>query len=269
MTSQRNILTRGLILTKEPSGETDLNVTLYSPDLGKIRATAKGARKISSSFCGHLETLNLCRFQLYRNVNHLTITQCQVEENFKRIRRDFGRSMLASLLLEIFHKSTYSTEHGNELFRLMTETLLELATTSHSFLTIESFKLRLMHTLGILPDLNSCFSCRRTWNEENEIWLDMEGHLACLTCKRKHGTSQKRIDLPVIRLAGSLMQEKTGNNEKITVTIEQKKQLLHITHLFLQHYINREIVSERILKQLKKLAESNAESKKEKTAFNL
>ena len=248
MQRNRQLRTRGVILKKQPIGESDLFITIHSPDFGKIQAAAKGARRMTSQFSGHLEPLNVCSFQLYRTPQRYTITQCEVEANFKGIRENFERSMLATLLLEIFHKSTYSDEHCRELFNLLEETLHRLHKTARSFITIEMFKLNLLQLIGVLPNLNNCSVCHLRWNEQHQIRLDDEGHLRCQACAPKTGAS--KIEFPIIKLIHYLTGPDTGKSTNIKLNPQQKKQLRFITNLFLQHYINREIISEKILMQL-------------------
>lgn len=256
MAEQRNIHTRGIILKKHPLGENDFSVTFYCPELGKIQATAKGARKITSSLGGHIETLNLCRMQLYKSPVRFTIVQCEIEENFKNIRQDFERCMVGSLIIEILYKSTHSSEHAPELFRLLEQTLDRLNTSGQHFLTVESFKLNLLRHIGVLPDLENCGSCHRRWTSNNTIWLESGGHMNCQDCisETQNPTSTmakaKAIEFNIIKLIRYLTQAPVEQTKKISFTPEQRKQLEHITRFFLQHFLDREILSERIMMDL-------------------
>lgn len=276
MAEQRNIHTTGIILKKHAFGENDFSVTLYSPDLGKIQATAKGARKITGSLNGHIETLNLCNFQLYKSPVRYTIVQCQVRENFKKIRQNFEQAITASMIVEIFHKSTISNEHAPELFALLEQSLHKLSNSDQHFLTVESFKLNLLQQIGALPDLQNCGSCHERWNNTNKIWLEPGGHLRCQNCVHNHRAEQvhtnshneKRwsqsdylpgtppggvggtIEFNIIKLINYLTQPLSEQTKNITFNPQQQKQLRHITHFFLQHFLEREIVSEKILMAL-------------------
>ncbi len=249
MAEQRNIHTRGIIIKKHPLGENDFSVTLYSPDLGKIQATAKGARKITSSFSGHLESLNICSVQLYKSPARYTIVQCQIIENFKNIRNDFNRMLIAGLIMEIFHKSTHSSEHSPELYDLLEQSLGQLSMNSQHFLTVERFKLNLLLNIGVLPDLENCDACHRRWRSDDTIWLEPEGHLRCRECVSSHAPA-KQIQFNIIKLIHHLVQPLAAQVQKISCTPEQKEQLQHITRFFLQHFLDREIISEKILMEL-------------------
>ena len=56
--------TEAIVLDKEPNGELDWRVFLYTPDLGKIAAKVKSGRRITSKLSPHLEPLNLVKIRL-------------------------------------------------------------------------------------------------------------------------------------------------------------------------------------------------------------
>lgn len=246
MAEQRNILTQGIILKKHAFGENDFSVTLYSPDLGKIQATAKGARKMTGSLNGHIETLNHCTFQLYKSPIRYTIVQCQVRENFKKIRENFDSAMTASMIIEIFHKSTLSSEHAAELFQLLEQSLHKIGNSGQHFLTVEAFKLNLLQQIGALPDLQKCASCHTRWTNTDQIWLDTAGHLRCQKCAVTNAQG-KPIEFNIIKLIHYLTQPLHTQNKNINFNAKQQEQLRHITTFFLQHFLEREILSEKIL----------------------
>ena len=60
----REYFTESLVLDKEPSGESDTRVFLYTQIFGKVIAKATSSRKITSKLAGHLEPLNLVKVRL-------------------------------------------------------------------------------------------------------------------------------------------------------------------------------------------------------------
>ncbi len=254
---QRSFNTRAVILQKRPIGENDVSITLYCPSLGKIQAIAKGARKIASHWSGHLEPLNLCKIQLYKSTTWFTITQCQIEQNFNNIYKSVETLTCAMLILEIFQKSTCDLEHSMELFDLIWETFHRLNLSYPAFLALERFKLQLLKLNGALPNVATCAFCRQRWNALSNIWLDPNGHLSCDKCREtdnvRAGNSLalnlrpcNRISFEIIKLICYLLGKNQPKNIKIHISSSQKQQLQLITHTFLQHFINREIIGEKI-----------------------
>src|SRR4030043_713912 len=60
----KEFLTEALVLDVEDSAEFDKSVILYTKELGRISAKAKGARKITSKLIGHLQPLDFTRVRL-------------------------------------------------------------------------------------------------------------------------------------------------------------------------------------------------------------
>ena len=58
MSRLRVYRTEGVVIRQMPLGEADRILTLCSPDMGKVRAVAKGVRRTRSRLGGHLELLN-------------------------------------------------------------------------------------------------------------------------------------------------------------------------------------------------------------------
>ncbi len=243
---QRHHHVSGIILRKQQINEYDYLVSIFSPDLGKIKAIAKGARKISSSFSGHLETLNICRFQLYQTTHRYTITQCQTETNFKGIREDFQKSLFAMSLLEIFEKSTYSDEHGRELFELLEKTLNQINQHTQYFLDIEEFKLKLLNFMGVLPDIKRCSFCQKSWNAN--IWLSSDGHISCDECSHRL-IKPTKVDFNLIKLMAYLTNQ-AHPQKNIRMNSTEKNKLNNISNLFLDNYLGLTMMSPKIIAKI-------------------
>jgi recombinational DNA repair protein (RecF pathway) len=54
-------LSDAVVLSREPSGEFDLRISLFTKKFGKISGKTKSARKITSKLSGHVEPGNLVR----------------------------------------------------------------------------------------------------------------------------------------------------------------------------------------------------------------
>lgn len=60
----KEYFTEAVVLDKEPIGELDLRVSLYTQLMGKISVKAKSARKITSKLSQHLEPLNIVKMRI-------------------------------------------------------------------------------------------------------------------------------------------------------------------------------------------------------------
>src|SRR3954454_24204860 len=91
-----------LILRTTDWSETSRIATLWTRELGKVRALAKGWRRLRSSFESSLDLLTLCSIVLLRKPSGLDLlTEAQVARRFPRLRADLGSLYAAYYLAEL------------------------------------------------------------------------------------------------------------------------------------------------------------------------
>ncbi len=245
----RNQNIQGIILKKRNFGEYDQFITIYSPTLGKFDAMVKGVRKINSSFGGHLEILNICNFNIYKSAYRYTITQCQTVNSFKDLKKDLQLSMLAFLISEIFYHMTPSDEQGEDLFILITQTLNSLSCNIKNPLILESFKIKLLQATGNLPDISECSDCHHKWKSNDTIGLDIYGHIKCMNCSNRQETKEL-IGFNIMKLINFISQRPYQEIENITLKQHEHNNLKKLTDIFLHSYIDIELKSEKIARQM-------------------
>jgi DNA repair protein RecO (recombination protein O) len=240
---------QAIVLKKTNIGENDQYVTLYSPDLGKFDAIAKGSRKIISSFGGHLEVLNICSMQVYKSSHRYTITQCQTLHCFKNLRSNLQLSLLAFLILEIFYRITPTDEQDEELFELVQNTLEMLSKDCKKSLIIESFKIKLLSSIGALPDISECFNCHKKWTETENIYIDDDYKISCKKCICGNDHVEK-ISFNIMKLINYILNRPIEAIEKINLKKTDELELKKIADHFLQTYLNFDLNSEKIAEQI-------------------
>jgi DNA repair protein RecO (recombination protein O) len=244
----RNVSTEGIILKRHIFGEHDRVITLFSPEYGKIVAFAKGARKVTSHFAGHLEPLTICEFELYQSAKGFTITQCRSIETFTSLRSNLEKTLLASLISEIFDKTSFSGERAKELFSLIKTSLEELGRSGKHRLTVESFKIKLMQLNGILPNTRLCGLCRKKLEENGITYLDRDGSIVCGNCIKENTESgMEPVPFNQLKLISYILNSDFNEIGKIAITKEQETELKKLTDIFLDNYVGK-IKSEEIIR---------------------
>src|SRR5438045_4093476 len=97
-----------VVLRQRRLGEADRILTLYTPQLGKVEAVAKGVRKQTSRKAGHLEPLTLSSLLIASGRNLDIITQAETVESFLPLREDLtrlSRGMYVAELVDRFSES--------------------------------------------------------------------------------------------------------------------------------------------------------------------
>ena len=100
----RNFRTPALVLRRQDFGEADRLLTLLTPQHGKLRAIAKGARKPAARKSGHVELFALVDMLLARGRELYIVVQAELQEPFLPLRENLVRSSYASYLAELMDR---------------------------------------------------------------------------------------------------------------------------------------------------------------------
>jgi DNA repair protein RecO (recombination protein O) len=99
--------TTGVVLSRTNFGEADRIITVLTPDSGKLRLIAKGARKQGSKLAGGIELLSVSQLSYIPGRRDLgTLVSSRIERHFGAIVKDIERTMYAYELLKAFNRLT-------------------------------------------------------------------------------------------------------------------------------------------------------------------
>jgi DNA repair protein RecO (recombination protein O) len=143
-----------IILGHKNISEKDKLIFLYNEEMGKIKAIARGSRKITSRFTGHLETLNLCNASLYFGPKTTLITEIETIEDFKKM--DYTLANLLSVLqvVEITDKILYENQRLENLIKLIEKTIKHLKSSKNPELIAMAYIVKILDKVGLLPDFH-------------------------------------------------------------------------------------------------------------------
>ena len=92
----RSFRVNAVVLRHADWGEADRIITLYTREQGKLRALAKGARKMRSRKAGHLEPFTHITAQLAAAHDMPIITQVETVDAYLPMRDDLVRTGYAA-----------------------------------------------------------------------------------------------------------------------------------------------------------------------------
>lgn len=153
----RTAVITGIILGHKNFGEFDKLIHLYCKELGKIKLIAKGARKITSKFTGHLETLNKCRAVIYFGPKNIILTEITTIKNLKKIHNNLEKLIHALKIAEITNKIIQDNQQLEQLNELLEETIKQLGSSLRNQLITSCYFLKLLNRAGLIPTLKNPF----------------------------------------------------------------------------------------------------------------
>lgn len=144
--------TRAIILGSKNIGEHDKFVFLYTKEFGKMKVVAKGCRRLTSKFTGHLETLNICTASLYFGKNKVLLREIITEEVSANTDSDFNKAGSIMQIAEITNQMLFENQIIEELFQLIEETSAHIKSSEKSLLILISYIIKLLDKIGLMPD---------------------------------------------------------------------------------------------------------------------
>ena len=180
------IRTRALVLRCFDQRESDRIVHLYTEQLGRVSAVAKGARRSVRRFPGTLEILTVLDIRLADSprASMLRLDGARVLQPFEGLVGDLGRYAIGCQLLEVLQRVTGEREASPELFGFAVGVLDVLRGERPDRLLALLVLAKLVARLGYRPQLASCSVCGRpvTSGDRGVGFEPRHGGAVCASC---------------------------------------------------------------------------------------
>lgn len=179
------IATTGLVLRQVKLGEADQILTLLTPDLGVISASAKGSLRLKNklfSACGHF---SYSEFVLTSGRSHYFVDDAQVKKVFHGVSASVEGLALASYMAEIAMELSPAPPEAEAQLRLLLNCLYMICEKKRPWRQLKTiYELRALCLAGYMPDVLACSGCGRY--DGGEFYFDpAEGRLLCADCARR------------------------------------------------------------------------------------
>ena len=147
----------GLVLRTRPFTETSLIVSWLTPEFGRIRTVAKGARRPKSPFRGKLDLFYEADFSFARSRQSdlHTLREISLRQVHAEMRHELGYLRQAAYCAGLIEAATETETPLPAIFDLMHGFLEALPLNSPQPQTIFCFELKLLDELGLTPDLET------------------------------------------------------------------------------------------------------------------
>jgi len=149
-----------LILRTWPVNESDLVVSFFTRDYGKVKGVAKAALKSRKRFGGALEPMTLARaFFAERPRQELVrLDQLELLRSPLSSPVDYARAAVLSFYAEVLEEALPEHDPQETVFRLLLA-VLERTTVQQPWMPLTYFSLWMTRLMGWLPDLAACTAC--------------------------------------------------------------------------------------------------------------
>jgi len=242
MTAPKVYKTEAMVLKHMNLGEADKILTLYTPNLGKFSAVAKGVRRPKSKMGGHLELLTHCSLMLARGQNLDIITQSETISSFLPLRGDLWRTSLALYAAELVAQFTAEHVENYPIYKLLLDTLRRLCETDNGDLTLRYFELNLLTHLGYKPELQRCLDCKSPLKPTANFFSASGGGVLCPACREKEPLSQP-ISLNGLKVMRLMQESDYPKASRVRINQDLSRELESLMRDYIRYVLEREVKS--------------------------
>jgi len=255
--------TKGIIIKRMDFHEADRILTILTQDHGKIKAIAKGSRKILSKLGGSLEPFCLVDFIFYEGKSFYIVTSAVVQNHFKNIHTDIEKTAKAFYIGELLDKFLEEKQNHPEVFELFAKYLTELechlrpdrgstlvdARLRGKDFLIPVFSAKILENLGFKPEVSECLHCRQKLQPAQNYWDDVEGGVICQSCHDKFGHGGK-ISNDIVKILRLIFAHDFNVGTKLKIDDEYKKDVGRVLESYIEGVIEKELKSKKFLKEM-------------------
>lgn len=264
MTAPRVYQTEAIILKRTKLGEADRILTFYTPELGKLKAVAKGTRRPQSKLGGHVELLTHSRLMLARGRNLDLVTQAQTINNFLPIKDDLERISRGLYIAELVDSFTGEHIEDHKLFNLLLEALHQLSQAKNGELVLRYFELNLLDHLGYRPQLQQCTSCNSPLRPEANFFSSSQGGALCYDCGY-HEPMARPLSLNALKVLRLWQSCNYITAMRVRINPELAAELEQVLREYIRYLLERQLKSTDWLDKLKRESSQSTKAPNPKT----
>jgi DNA repair protein RecO (recombination protein O) len=201
--------TEGIVLKGYDFGEADRILTLYTPQLGKLRAVAKGVRRTKSRMGGHLDLFTRSNLLVARGRQLDIVTQAETIESFASMRTDLLRASYAHYVAELVDAFTVEQLANYPAYATTVAALRRIAETENPALSVRSFEMQLLGLMGYRPQLHRCLNCDAPIEPVENRFSSRLGGVLCRMCAAED-TASRVISVPALKLMRNLQTNESA-----------------------------------------------------------
>ncbi len=249
-TGERSLRVEAVVLRHTDWGEADRLLVLYTREQGKLRAIAKGARRLRSRKAGHLEPFTRVALLLARGRDLWIVTQAEALESFLALREDLLRTGYAAYVVELLDRFIYEEGPNPALYQLLVETLQRLAGGEDVFTAVRFYEIRLLDLMGFRPELFQCVQCRAEIQPVDQFFSAAQGGVLCPRCGPFHQDARP-VSMPVLKYLRHFQRSVYAQARRTHPEPAVREEMEALLQFYLTHLLERKLNTQDFMRQIR------------------
>lgn len=239
-----------IVLRHSDWAEADRLLVLYTREAGKLRAVAKGARKLRSRKAGHLEPFTRVRLLLAHGRDFWIVTQAETVEAYLPLREDLLRTAYGAYVIELLDRFTYDEGENRALYALAADTLARVNSEADPFLAVRYFEIRLLDLTGFRPELFKCVICGEVIRPENQFFDVLQGGVICPRCAPRF-TGARELSMEALKYLRHLQRSAYSEAMRANPGAGERAEMESLLRYYLTYLLERRLNSPEFLEEVR------------------
>lgn len=226
--------------TKE-FGETDLLVTYFTLDKGRLKGVAKGARKSRKRFANCLDLFCLVdlEYSLKREGGLYFLNSGKLINAYPGLRSDFAILSKASYMVELTEILFPLGVADRNMFELLRASLASLSKGERTDIISILFEVRAMALGGYAINFDRCSICGRPYKGEGRaVFRREKGGIACIKCQQESAVSPG-IDPQTVKMIKLMQTKPLTSVAKLKDTDEIVREIKPVLKLHREYHLGQ------------------------------
>lgn len=248
---QRSFRVEAVVLRHRDYGEADRLLTLYTLQMGKLGAIAKGVRKPRSRKAGHLEPFTRVSLQLARGRDLMIVTQAETIDAYLFLRADLLLTTYAAYVVELTDRFSYEEGENRALYRSLVNTLERLNAAEVPEVVVRYYEMRLLDQVGFRPRLMECANCATTIQPQDQYFSAELGGALCPRCGRIIKDARP-VSMTALKFLRHFQRSNYKDARRANLTPAVSRELEAIMQHYLTYLLERGLNSPEFLKRVRR-----------------
>ena len=241
--------TDAIVLHTYPVRERDKLVVFLTPEEGKLRGWAYGARSIKSRFGAALEPLArvVMTYAVRPNEEVVRIENVDLVRSLFPAQQNLISSLAGTYLAESADTFAQAGEASELLFRLLDRTSDALLKASNPAAVITYAEIWILRIAGILPSIRNCTECNEQLRKPLRYSVERDGFL----CERCSGPGEMIVPNEIADVLSDIMripvEEFAGLGPRADILFEIRSFARSLRRNFLGHELKSHDILQSVL----------------------
>lgn len=257
---QRAFRVEAVVLRHTDWGEADRLLWLYTLEMGKLRAVARGVRKPRSRKAGHLEPFTRVQLMLARGRDLPLVTQADTVDAYLPLREGLVGLTYASYVVELLDRFTAEQvpseeDENRSLYWLLVNTLKRISQGENLDLVVRYYEVRLLDLVGFRPQLFHCTSCGAEIQAQDQYFSAQMGGVLCPLCSPQYGVLSgdvQPVSVTALKYLRHFQRSSFSEAARVRLSAELNRELETVTQHYITYVLERGLNTPPFIRRVRK-----------------